>query len=352
MFRFSFPPTIPLFTTIVILSLFISTHSAINAQDDYFKYGGHVTSTSSHRAINAMMDAEMSWMKIQVRYTPGIDTITVEQEINKAHANGFKILLGVVGNPEDMLPDRDDYIEEYAEFLGEIALLGPDAIEVWNEPNLDREWPTGEIDGANYTVMLREAYTAIKESNPDVMIISAAPAPTDAEAGYPGQVVDDDNFLRQMVNAGALDYMDCVGMHYYTGTVPPNDVSGDFWVNVLGDHYSYYLPAMIDVYHDTIDGQKPICVTEIGYLSQIGYPSLREWWDWSSGTTLEQHAQWLAEAMLFLRQSGQVRLMIIWNVDFTEYDDYSPMAGYAIIRADGSCPACDALAKANTSDVE
>jgi len=34
--------------------------------------------------------------------------------------------------------------------------------------------------------------------------------------------------------------------------------------------------------------------------------------------------------------------MIIWNVDFTRYDD-DPMAGYAIIRPGGACPACDAL---------
>ncbi len=37
--------------------------------------------------------------------------------------------------------------------------------------------------------------------------------------------------------------------------------------------------------------------------------------------------------------------MIVWNVDFTGYGS-DPQAGYAMIRPDGSCPACEALAAA------
>jgi len=32
----------------------------------------------------------------------------------------------------------------------------------------------------------------------------------------------------------------------------------------------------------------------------------------------------------------------VWNVNFTNYGE-DPMAGYAIIRPDGSCPACALL---------
>ncbi len=38
-----------------------------------------------------------------------------------------------------------------------------------------------------------------------------------------------------------------------------------------------------------------------------------------------------------------VRLMIVFNVDFSTYGA-DPQAGYAIIRPDGTCPACTALA--------
>ena len=42
------------------------------------------------------------------------------------------------------------------------------------------------------------------------------------------------------------------------------------------------------------------------------------------------------------RSSGNVRLFIVWNVDFTQYGD-DPMGGYAIIRPDNTCPACNTL---------
>ena len=38
-----------------------------------------------------------------------------------------------------------------------------------------------------------------------------------------------------------------------------------------------------------------------------------------------------------------VQLIIIWNIDFDSYDN-DPQAGYAIIRADGACPACETIA--------
>ncbi len=42
--------------------------------------------------------------------------------------------------------------------------------------------------------------------------------------------------------------------------------------------------------------------------------------------------------------SGRVRMMIVYNVDFTSFDpNGDPQAGYAMIRPDGSCPACSAM---------
>ena len=49
--------------------------------------------------------------------------------------------------------------------IGIAAALGADAIEVWNEPNLDREWPTGQISGAGYVRLLQASHAAIKGAN-------------------------------------------------------------------------------------------------------------------------------------------------------------------------------------------
>src|SRR5690606_36487906 len=85
--------------------------------------------------------------------------------IETAHANGFRILLGIVGKQEQM-GDYPAYINAIAEFVGGVAALGADAIEVWNEPNMDREWPADMINGATYTQLLAAAYNAIKSANP------------------------------------------------------------------------------------------------------------------------------------------------------------------------------------------
>jgi hypothetical protein len=53
-----------------------------------------------------------------------------------------------------------------------------------------------------------------------------------------------------------------------------------------------------------------------------------------------QHG-WL-DAASRAAKSGNVRLMIVWNVNFTRWDT-DPMGGYAIIRPDGTCPACATL---------
>jgi len=129
-------------------------------------------------------------------------------------------------------------------------------------------------------------------------------------------------------------------MHYNSGTVSPRATSG-----AQDGHYSYYLPALLNLY-SSITGGMPICITELGYLTPEGYGGLADHWGWARNTTVAQQAAWLADAASYASQSGMVKLMIVWNVDYTRYDANDPQAGFAIIRADGSCPACNTLAGA------
>jgi hypothetical protein len=302
-----------------------------------FEYGGYVTSAST-TAADEMTRAGMSWIAVQVRYSAGMDISAAEDAINTAHEQGFHILLNITGDVSDLTAGGEGYITQYAGFLGEVAALSPDAIEVWSEPNIDRSWTTGEISGAAYVEMLREAYQAIKAADSEVMVISAAPTPTGAGDVFPDSVVNDDQWITQVVEAGGLDYMDCLGAHYVEGVVAPYDTSND----PRDDYYTRYFGTMLDTYVNLIDGARPICFTSLGYLTPEGYPSLGSYFAWATNTTVAQQASWLASAAMLSAQSGQVRLMIIWNVDFTDYAGDNPMAGYAIIRPDG-CPACNSL---------
>jgi hypothetical protein len=301
-----------------------------------FSLGGHVDGLTSS-AVSAMQSAGMTWVKKQLPYSAGLGK--GKEFINEAHNNGFKILLGVVGDKNGLASDFDGYVASYTQFLAELAAAGADAIEVWNEPNIDREWPEGQINGANYVQLLAPAYNAIKGANGNTMVISAAPAPTGyfGAAGCAAGGCNDDAFMQQMADAGAANYMDCVGLHYNEGIVPPSQTSGD----PRGEYPTYYFGSMLNRGYAPFGG-KPVCFSEMGYLTPEGFGALPSAFGWAGNVTVADQAAWLADAAARAAQSGQVRLIIIWNVNFTRFDS-DPMGGYAIIRPDGSCPACSAL---------
>ncbi len=301
-----------------------------------FGYGGHV---QSFAYPDKMAYAGMTWVKRQMRFSPGMSGSAAAGMIEQAHGAGFKILLGIVGPPSCVV--SPGCFEDYARFVGEVAALGPDAIEVWNEQNIDREWQNGHIDPARYTQLLALAYNAIKRANPNVAVISGAPAPTGAEGAFGTAAVwNDDRYVRGMAAAGAAAYMDCIGAHYNEGIVGPDRTSGD----PRGGYYTRYFWGMVNTYSAAFGGRKPVCFTELGYLSPEGLGPLPGAFAWGANTSVAEQAQWLARAVQLSRSSGRVRLVIIWNVDFTNYGA-DPMAGYAIVRPDGACPACDALAR-------
>jgi LysM repeat protein len=302
-----------------------------------FELGGHV---QDFAYPDLMRQAGMTWVKRQVRYSQGDDPNAIAGWINQAHSQGFRILLGVVGVPSQLGAGGDTYMDQYAGYLGGLAALGPDAIEVWNEMNLDREWPQGQIDPGMYTRMLAKAYTAIKNRNPSVMVISGAPSPTGAEGAFGlDRVWNDDRYIAGMAAAGAANYADCIGLHYNEGIVSPDQTSND----PRGDsYYTRFFWGMVNTYWNAFGGSRPLCFTELGYLSPEGYGPLPAGFEWAAGTSVAEQAQWLARAAELARSSGKVRLMIIWNVDFTQYGT-DPQAGYAIVRPGGSCPACTAL---------
>jgi hypothetical protein len=144
-----------------------------------------------------------------------------------------------------------------------------------------------------------------------------------------------------MLAAGAADYVDCVGIHYNEGILPPSQTSGDPRGN--SSHYTRYFWGMVNAYFDAFGSQRQLCFTELGYVSPEGYGSLPPNFAWAADTSVAEQAAWLAEAASLSVSSGKVRLLIVFNVDFTLWSEHDPQAGYAIIRPGGSCPACDTL---------
>jgi hypothetical protein len=306
----------------------------INAE--VFELGGHVNDLLH---ATQMKSAGMTWARTEVR-----GEVVPEAFIAEAKAKGLKVLVTAVGDRSRVMDIA--YRDQWVQHLGKIAAAGADAIEVWSEPNYQAEWPAGQINGASYADLLKRAYFAIKQANPNTLVISAGLAQTSGiySGGCDIQGCDELAFLRQMAGENAQAYMDCIGIHYTSGFEPPSAVGAL--------HYTQYYEPLRNAYYGAFGGAKPICFTALGYVSAEGFPtSMPANYAFATGTTVANHAAWLAEAARLSKASGKVRLMIVWNVDSTVWiaDDPSrnvegdPQAGYAMIRPDGTCPACESL---------
>jgi hypothetical protein len=192
--------------------------------------------------------------------------------------------------------------------------------------------------------MLAAAYQRIKAANSNVLVISGAPAPTGFFAGTcTTDGCDDDAFIRGMAANNAGQYADCIGIHYNEGVLGPDARSGDPRGNP--NHYTRYYGTMVDLYSGVFPGEQ-LCFTELGYLSPEGYGTLGQAFNWAQNTTAEQQAEYLTRAVVLSRQNQRIRMLIVWNVNATQYNDNDPQAGWAIIRPGGTCLACTSLAGA------
>jgi hypothetical protein len=298
-----------------------------------FELGGHVRDMALPYA-ERMHYAGMNWSKVQVHYGQDVSGI-----VAGAHAKGFKIQLSALGSPD--MVTRAGFEDDYARWVASMAATGADAIEVWNEPNIEREWQIGHISPQAYTNLLCKSYNAIKAANAGTAVISAAPAPTGFFGGCGPNGCDDQPWLEGLAAAGAANCMDYIGAHHNAGATSPSATIGHP-ANPGDTHHSWFFLPQTRLYYNIFGGARQLFYTEMGYASQEGVPTFHDAFGWARGTDNAEQAAWLAEAVQLSVNTGMVRCIIVWNIDFVRYG-YDPQDGFAIIRPDGSCPACESL---------
>lgn len=114
---------------------------------------------------------------------------------------------------EDWHDAPPDDPADFGRFCGAVAARYATRIaayQVWNEPNLDREWGNLQPNAARYVELLAACSTAIREADPAAVIISAGLSPTGT---WTEHVTPDDIYLQQMYDAGFSQYVDVVGVH-------------------------------------------------------------------------------------------------------------------------------------------
>ncbi len=125
--------------------------------------------------------------------------------------------------PPDDLSDWGNFCSTIAtRYRGRIA-----AYQIWNEPNLTREWGNQPPNAAEYVELLRVCSEAIRAADPDAILISAGLSPTGRHDDVAHR---DDMYLQAMYNAGFQQYIDVVGIHAPGFAAPeygPDDAERD-----------------------------------------------------------------------------------------------------------------------------
>ncbi|HEV2124790.1 MAG TPA: hypothetical protein VGW38_18745 [Chloroflexota bacterium] len=327
-------------------------------------YGMQVDpNTDLNRALGLVKNAGFGWVKVQLRWENledsrgNIDWGYIDGVINAIHGAGLRPLLSIVTAPQWARPGLPGThgapanYQDFANFASAITArhkgkIG--AIEVWNEQNLGREWGEGKVNAGDYVNFICTAYPAIKNADPNVLVISGAPTPTGINE--PGNVVDDLVFVEQMYQAGLQNCMDALGAHPQGfGNHPDDDPGRNTWgeQQFIG-HWSFYF-RRFEQYRDVMvrygDADSKIWFTEFGSASS---PNPHPTHAYAALNTEQEQAEYLVRAFQIGKEKGYVGGMILWNLNFApsaDPGDSEAKLAYSVIRRDWSPrPAYNALA--------
>lgn len=230
-------------------------------------------------------------------------------------------------SPPDNLKDFYDYVYAVASrYQGRI-----EAYQIWNEPNLAREWGNRPPNPAEYTELLKIGYQAVKAADPQAVVISAGLAPTtrhDAEA------MPDIYFVQGMYEAGAAAYFDVLGVHAAGYKSPPEadpaEVAADLGLT-NGDNapvelrrvYSFrHVEDMRAIMVRNGDAAKKVVVLEVGWSVDPRPDSPYHW----HAVTLEQQDKYLQRAYAYAQANwqpwiGLMSLIYIANPQWDWHDE-------------------------------
>jgi len=239
-------------------------------------------------------------------------------------------------NDQDIIMSPPKKLQDFADFC--YALAGRyrgriAAYQIWNEPNLKREWGGNPPDPAGYAALLKVGYEAIKRADPSAMVISAGLAPTTRSDQV---AMPDTEYLKRMYAAGARPYFDTLGAHAAGYKSPPEkdpaEVAADRNYhnagdpNCPGDACRIYCFRHVEDLRQIMvangDEKKQVTILEFGWTIDPRPNSPYAW----HAVTEEQQADFFVRAYQYAKQNwqpwiGVMSLIYMPSVDWTEEDE-------------------------------
>ena len=298
----------------------------------------------------------VGWVKQQVEWhtiehgPDGFDWANLDQAVAACDSYGFKLLLGVTHAPDwtraselEGGPPTD--FAEFGRFMGQLAARYRGrvaAYELWNEPNLAREWRGDTLDPARFVALVAEGSKGVRVADPDVLVISGAPAVTGINDGV--GAIDDRVFLRGMYEAGIAQWVDGIGVHPYGHANPPDESwqSPTHVATSHNDHPSFFFSDTLEDYHTIMlaygDTEHQLWVTEFGWPSSHGMGEVdTTGWEYGREVTEVQQADYVVRAFRMGGERDWVGPMFLWNLNVaTIWGPDNPTSAYSLLRPDRS----------------
>lgn len=296
----------------------------------------YVPQSQWNRVMDLAVPLEIGWIKVQADW--GMlessrgqlsDNFPVfAAALRDANARGYRVLVSVAKAPTwsrsttgDAAPPDDP--QDLANFITlMLSEVGESihAIEIWNEPNLRREWNTSALpfNGEGYMRLFEPSYQAIRAYSPRMNILTAGLSPTASGSSS----VNDRSFLRQMYAAGLDEYHDiAIGVHPYGWSNAPDErccaSSGQGWDDrgqfFFLDTLSSYREIMHDNGHDSLN----LWATEFGWPTYEDLPGAAPE-AWMISLSSEQQADYVADAFAIGQAFEFMGPMFLWNLNFAD----------------------------------
>jgi hypothetical protein len=178
--------------------------------------------------------------------------------------------------PPDNFADYADYAAAVASrYVGRVTYF-----QIWNEPNIYPEWGEQAVNPEDYTKMMCLAYDAIKQANPNAVVLAGAVAPTNE---LTGDNLNEFIFLQRMYDAGASQCFDIMSVQGYGLWSGPTDHRLDP-ITVNYNRHVYLRDIMVR----NGDEHKAIWISEMNWSAVPNEVPDRRF----GQVTLDQQARW------------------------------------------------------------
>ena len=257
-----------------------------------------------------------------------------------------------LNGPPDDLYDYADFVQQVARRYAPASPKGTiHAIQVWDEPNLNREWGGAIINrrqAVEYMSMLRQTYELVKQVSPDTIIVSAGLSPTGTNDGT---AQPDDVYLDWLYDNDLDRYSDAIGFHGAGYNHAPEDEIGSDPAYPHGSFYFRRVEQLRNIMVARGDANTQIWLMEFGWTTDPIHPDRTFY-----AVSAEQQADYIVRAFKFARANWApwIGPVFIWNMAdpawTPEYEQYwwsitnpdgTPRLAYEVLaasRADGSLP--------------